>query len=160
MHRHWMTRRGFALGLAAVPFLAGRGRSATSLPEMTVSKDPNCGCCAAWVDYLRAAGFSVAVTDTADIYSVKARLGVPEDLASCHTAEIGGYVIEGHVPEPTIRKLLAEKPAAAGLAVPGMPQSVPGMDVRGANDIYDVILFGPQGRRRYARFQGRREIKS
>jgi hypothetical protein len=158
MHRKTMTRRGFALGLAAVPFLAGRGWSATSLPRMTVSKDPNCGCCAAWVDYLRAAGFSVVVTDTADIYSVKARLGVPQDLASCHTAEIGGYVIEGHVPEPTIRKLLAEKPAATGIAVPGMPQSVPGMDVPGANDTYDVILFGPQGRRRYARFQGRREI--
>jgi len=125
---------------------------------MSVSKDPNCGCCGAWVDNLRAAGFSVAVTETSDMNSVKARLGVPDELASCHTAQIGGYVIEGHVPEATIRKLLAEKPAATGIAVPGMPQSAPGMDVPGARDAYDVILFGPQGRRRYARFVGRREI--
>ncbi len=158
MHGHRMTRRGFAIGLAALPLVAVRGEAATGLPKMSVSKDPNCGCCAAWVDYLRAAGFDVAVTDTPDIHGVKARLGVPNDLASCHTAEIGGYVIEGHVPEPTIRKLLAEKPAATGLAVPGMPQSSPGMDVPGVNDAYDVILFGPQGRRRYARFVGRREI--
>lgn len=159
MHRRTMTRRGFALGLAALPLLAGRGRAATGLPAMHVSKDPNCGCCAAWVADLRAAGFSVTVTDTADMGSVKARLGVPADLASCHTAQIGGYVIEGHVPEAMIRKLLAEEPAAAGLAVPGMPQSAPGMDVPGATDTYDVVLFGPRHlRRRYARFRGRREI--
>jgi len=158
MHRHLMTRRGFALGLAALPLLAGRGRGAAALPKMTVSKDPNCGCCGFWVDYLRAAGFDVAVTETSDVTSVKTRLGVPDELASCHTAEIGGYVIEGHVPEPSIRKLLAEKPVATGIAVPGMPQSAPGMDVPGARDAYDVILFGPQGRRRYARFVGRREI--
>jgi hypothetical protein len=125
---------------------------------MVVSKDPSCGCCGDWIAYLRANGFSVTVNETNDVDRIKARLGVPRDLASCHTAEIAGYVIEGHVPASAIRRLLAEKPKATGIAVPGMPPSSPGMDVPGARDIYDVILFGPSGRRRYARFQGRREL--
>jgi hypothetical protein len=152
-----LTRRGFAFGLVALPLFA-RGGFAASLPKMIVNKDPSCGCCGGWVDYLRAAGFSVDVVETADLAAARKRLGVPADLAACHTAEIGGYAIEGHVPESTIRRLLAEKPRAAGLSVPGMPQSAPGMDVPGANDIYEVILFGPSGRRRYARFEGRREL--
>lgn len=160
MHGGLLTRRGIVLALAALPVLAGRAGAASALPPMTVAKDPNCGCCGAWVDYLRAAGFPVTVAERADMEQVKARLGVPDDLASCHTAEIGGYVIEGHVPESAIRRLLAERPAAIGLAVPGMPQSAPGMDVPGARDAYDVILFGATGRRRYARFVGRREIRA
>ena len=153
-----VTRRGFAIGLAVFPFAVGSGRAQDSLPRMIVNKDPNCGCCGQWIAYLRAAGFSVDVVETADIDRVKASLGVPNDLASCHTAVIGGYAVEGHVPQLTIRRLLAEKPQATGIAVPGMPQSAPGMNVPGARDIYDVILFGPSGRRRYARFQGEREI--
>jgi len=163
MLKHTMTRRGFSIGLLAVPAFAGSGFSQSvlaqgSLPAMSVSKDPNCGCCNDWISYLRKAGLTVTAAETADMSAVKKRLGVPDDLASCHTAEIGGYVIEGHVPYPTIRKLLAEKPNATGLAVPGMPQSSPGMDVPGSNDVYEVILFGPAGRKRYARFRGRKEI--
>ena len=116
------------------------------------------GCCSGWIDYLRQAGLTVDVTETKELDKVRARLGVPDDLASCHTAEIGGYVIEGHVPYASIRKLLAEKPRAVGLSVPGMPQSAPGMDVPGSSDVYEVILFGPAGRKRFARFRGRKEI--
>ncbi|MDO9413007.1 MAG: DUF411 domain-containing protein [Pseudolabrys sp.] len=125
---------------------------------MTASKDPQCGCCDGWVDYLRKAGLNVSVTATANMDAVKKRLGVPKDLASCHTAEIGGYVIEGHVPYPSIRKLLAEKPRAVGLAVPGMPASSPGMDVAGASDVYEVVLFGAEGRKMFGRFRGRKEV--
>ena len=89
---------------------------------------------------------------------VKAALGVPEALQSCHTAEIGGYVIEGHVPADAIRRLLTEKPQAIGLAVGGMPQSAPGMDIPGASDLYEVTLFGGTVQKRYARYQGLREI--
>jgi hypothetical protein len=155
---HTLTRRGFAVGLAALPLLARRGFAQSAAPKIIVSKDPSCGCCGGWIAYLRALGYSVDVVETADVARVKARLGVPDALASCHTAEIGGYAVEGHVPEPAIRRLLAEKPQAAGIAVPGMPQSAPGMDVPGARDIYDVILFGAAGQRRYARFQGLREL--
>jgi hypothetical protein len=155
-----LTRRGFSFGLLAVPVFAGSGSAQVqgSLPTMTVSKDPDCGCCGGWIDYLRQAGVSVDVTETRELDKVRKRLGVPDDLASCHTAEIGGYVIEGHVPYPSIRKLLAEKPRAVGLSVPGMPQSAPGMDVPGASDVYEVVLFGPEGRKRFARFRRRKEI--
>jgi hypothetical protein len=146
------------MGLLSLPFAAHGGLAQNTLPNMVVSKDPSCGCCGDWIAYLRANGFSVTVNETNDVDRIKARLGVPRDLASCHTAEIAGYVIEGHVPASAIRRLLAEKPKATGIAVPGMPPSSPGMDVPGARDIYDVILFGPSGRRRYARFQGRREL--
>jgi len=158
MLKQGVTRRGFAIGLAALPFLARSGWTQGVLPKMVVHKDPSCGCCGSWIAYLRTAGFSVEVIETADVDRVKTRLGVPSGLESCHTAEIGGYVIEGHVPHTAIRRLLAEKPRAIGIAVPGMPPSSPGMDVPGARDIYDVILFGPSVRRRYARFQGRREL--
>ena len=94
-----------------------------------------------------------------DLARVKARLGIPPHLAACHTAEIGGYVIEGHVPASAIARLLSERPAAAGLAVPGMPIGSPGMEVAGSPDErYDVILFGRSGERTYARFHGRREL--
>lgn len=156
--RHALSRRGFVLGLCALPLLAAGAHAAAPLPVMRVTRDPNCGCCGLWVDYLREAGFTVEVTESANLGAVRRRLGVPNDLASCHTAQIGGYAIEGHVPEPAIRRLLGEKPYARGLAVPGMPQSSPGMDVPGADDEYDVILFGNAGRKRFARYRGREEI--
>ena len=158
MMQHACTRRAFAVGLATLPLFARSGFAQSTLPKMLVSKDPSCSCCGGWITYQRAARFSVDVIETSDIARTRARLGVPDDLASCHTAEIGGYAIEGHVPASAIRRLLAEKPQATGIAVPGMPASAPGMDVPGARDIYDVILFGSAGRRRYARFQGRREF--
>jgi hypothetical protein len=133
-------------------------RAAETLPTMVVTKDPNCGCCSGWVKHVRAAGFNVEVVESSELNRLKARLGVPEALASCHTAEIGGYVIEGHVPPAAIKRLLAEKPDGKGLAVPGMPVGSPGMEVEGVEpDTYEVVLFGPSGQRTYARYTGGRE---
>lgn len=139
------TRRTILAGLAAVAVTGPAARAAT-LPPMTVWKDPNCGCCGAWVDHVRAAGFTVQVEEVRAMNQVKARLGVPAELASCHTAQVGGYVLEGHVPADDVKRLLAEKPAARGLAVPGMPQGSPGMET-GVKDPYEVVLFRPDGTR-------------
>jgi hypothetical protein len=124
---------------------------------ITVHKDPNCGCCTGWISHLQAAGFSVRTMQTADLDAVKMRLGVPADLAACHTAQVAGYLVEGHVPAVALKRFLAEKPGAAGLAVPGMPVGSPGME--GANpQPYEVVLFGPTGRRSYMRFLGNRVL--
>lgn len=98
-------------------------------PHMIVHKTPTCGCCSAWVDHVSKAGFTVEVHDMDDLGPVKARLGVPYAKGSCHTAEIGGYVIEGHVPADDIKRLLREMPDARGLVLPGMPLGSPGMEV-------------------------------
>jgi hypothetical protein len=146
-------------GVVAGISLRARAQSLPTLPGMRVSKDPNCGCCALWIEHVRAAGFGVEVVDTGDLARIKQRLGIPAELAACHTAEIGGYAIEGHVPAAAIRRLLDERPAAQGLAVPGMPIGSPGMEVAGAPDeIYDVILFAAGRKQRFARFQGAREL--
>lgn len=147
------SRRAVLVGLAAA-LAVGRSGSARGLPTVAVTKDPSCGCCAKWVDHLRQAGFTVTVTE-GPVTAVKARLGVPRDLASCHTAQVGGYVIEGHVPAGAIKRLFAEKPQGTGLAVPGMPSGSPGMDVEGMEpDTYDVVLFGPVVRIMFARYRG------
>lgn len=145
-----LSRRVLLVGLAALPWL---GRAAVAAPApVTVYKDPSCGCCGGWVEHLRQAGFSVTVVEDADLSEVKTRLGVPDDLLSCHTAEVGGYVIEGHVPAPAILRLLAERPQATGLAVPGMPPGSPGMG--GEPVPFEVMLFGPTGQTVYGRFRG------
>lgn len=127
---------------AALPALA-----AESLPQVVVHKDPNCGCCGAWVEHMRTNGFQVKVVETGNLEAVKRRFGVPDQLASCHTAEVAGYVMEGHVPAVAIKRLLKEKPAVRGLAVPGMPQGSPGMEVpSGKKDPYDVVSFDRSGR--------------
>jgi hypothetical protein len=125
-------------------------------PVIAVHKDPNCGCCSGWVQHLEKSGFVTKVTQTKDINAVKTRLGVPADLAACHTAEVSGYVVEGHVPATALRRFLAEKPNATGLAVPGMPVGSPGME-GGSPEPYQVVLFAPDGRRIYAQFLGARE---
>ena len=152
------TRRGLVTGLGACALLAhSRPLRAGDLPRIVVSKDPSCGCCSGWVEHLRKAGFYAEVIETPEINRVKVRLGVPQDLASCHTAEIGGYVIEGHVPADAIKRLLVEKPTAKGLAVAGMPMGSPGMEMDGmAPETYDVVLFGPPARRTFARYEGSR----
>lgn len=145
------SRRMVVLGLAAVGVQAAW---AEDLPEVVATKDPSCGCCEAWVKHLRDEGFRVQVVN-APVNPVKARLGVPRELASCHTAQVGGYVIEGHVPASAIKRLLSEKPSATGLAVPGMPVGSPGMEVEGVEPAtYEVVLFGPGGRTTFARFRG------
>ena len=119
---------------------------AESLPEVVMHKDPNCGCCSAWAQYLEANGFKVKTVATADMESIKRRFAVPQRLTSCHTARVGGYVIEGHVPASAIKRLLREKPAVAGLSVPGMPLGSPGMEVPGKKDPYDVLAFDRAGK--------------
>ncbi|WP_230533349.1 DUF411 domain-containing protein [Microvirga roseola] len=159
--RRTLSRRSLIAGLGATSaaICVASARAADTLPKMIVTKDPNCGCCSAWVDHIRAAGFPVDVVESPEMNRVKARFGVPQALASCHTAEIGGYVIEGHVPADSIKRLLAEKPKAKGLAVPGMPVGSPGMDVAGVEpDTYEVMLFGPEGQRTFARYTGSRAI--
>jgi hypothetical protein len=158
-----LTRRRTVALLAMLPavVLTGRALAAASAPKITVTKDPSCGCCGGWVDHLKAEGFAVEVIETTALDRVKAKLGVPNDLAACHTAEVEGYVIEGHVPAVAIRRLLSEKPQAKGLAVPGMPVGSPGMEVAGAQaDVYDVVLFGAFGKRVFARFEGGRELRN
>ena len=113
---------------------------------VTVYKTPTCGCCRAWVDHLRDAGFRVETVNRDDLTMVKSANGVPERLASCHTAAVGGYVVEGHVPAEDIRRLLRQRPAVAGLAVPGMPVGSPGMEMPGRRaDRYDVLSFDRAG---------------
>ena len=141
------TRRKLMIGAAqaAVTFMIVRPAGAATLPKMIVNRDPNCGCCGAWIAHVQAAGFPVEVIEIADLGPLKVKLGVPERLTSCHTAEVDGYVIEGHVPAAAIRRLLAERPQASGLAVPNMPVGSPGMEVRGTPDeTYEVVLFGPR----------------
>ena len=120
--------------------------------EVLVHRGPSCGCCGAWAKHLEAAGLSVKVTETRDLSGVRRRLGVPADLAACHTAEVGGYIVEGHVPAIAIRRLLEERPDAAGVAVAGMPAGSPGMG--GKSQQYPVVLFGPSGRRTFMQFVG------
>lgn len=151
-----MNRRAFLLGAVAVPFAFRTPLAlAAGLPTAVIHSDPLCGCCGAWVEHLAEAGFPVEVRETSEMNRIKARLGVPGDLASCHTAEIDGYIVEGHVPADAIKRLLAERPDARGLSVPGMPIGSPGMEVPGVeDDIYDVILFGPSGQSAFARYRG------
>lgn len=119
--------------------------AATSEPTLVVYKTPTCGCCKGWVKAMETAGFKVEVHDLDDLASIKHAAGVPDELQACHTARIGGYVVEGHVPAADIRRLLAERPNVAGIATPGMPMGSPGME--GAyKDHYDVVTFGGDGR--------------
>ena len=152
-----LSRRTLLSGLGGLTLstsLRAAEGSVELLPQIAVTKDPSCTCCAAWVDHMRAAGFPVVVTE-APVNPLKIKLGVPRPLASCHTAQVAGYVIEGHVPADAIKRLLAEKPQATGLAVPGMPVGSPGMETAGVPpDTYDVVLFGSAGTQTFARYQG------
>ena len=136
---------GMTLGLALPAH-------AQSQVELHVYKDPNCGCCSGWIAHLRHQGFVSRITNTPEMSAVKARLGVPNALASCHTAQLGNYIIEGHVPAHAIKRLLNEKPDALGLAVPGMPIGSPGME-GGAPETYDVILIGKDGATSFGRYR-------
>jgi hypothetical protein len=115
----------------------------TSLPAVTMYKDPNCGCCAKWGEHMRGAGFTVNEINSSDMTTVKREQAVPERMHSCHTAIVGAYVIEGHVPADLVKQVLAERPAFRGLSAPGMPQSAPGMDI--GNEKYEIHSFTQQG---------------
>ena len=153
-----ISRRSLLVGLTSTSLVSAFPASAQAAkPLVKVTKDPSCGCCGVRVEHVRKAGFPVEVIESAEVNRLKVRLGVPQDLASCHTAEVGGYVIEGHVPAEAIKRLLAEKPQAKGLAVPGMPVGSPGMEVKGVEDeVYEVVLFGPSSQTTFARYRGTR----
>ncbi|WP_019613399.1 DUF411 domain-containing protein [Psychromonas ossibalaenae] len=115
--------------------------------DMTMYKSPYCGCCTAWAEQLEEAGFEITVIEQANNNEIRQKHGITPELMSCHTAEVGGYALEGHVPPADIKRMLKEKPAIAGLAVPGMPASSPGMDVPGNSDPYQVVAFTKDGKK-------------
>ena len=149
MHSRRETLRLFG---AAATFAVVPCSFAEALPMVTVSKDPNCSCCTGWAEHVRAAGFPVTIVAATDLKAIKTRLGVPEDLGGCHTAEVDGYVLEGHVPASAIQRLLRERSQATGLAVPGMPAGSPGMG--GTPEIFEVTLFRPNKRQSFGRYRG------
>ena len=139
-----LTRRSLLAALAAGIAVPVR---AQARPTIDVVKTPTCGCCGGWIAHMRQAGFQVRVRDVPDTTPFARRLGVPDDLRSCHTASVGGYAVEGHVPAADVRRLLSERPQAAGIAVPGMPMGSPGMEHGAHRQPYQTILFTRAGRR-------------
>jgi hypothetical protein len=142
-------RRGFiqlALALPAFGLLFNKTAIAASpLVTVVAYRNPGCGCCEKWTELMKSAGFDISMEDDADLAARKAKLGVPEQLAGCHTALIGPYVFEGHVPPEDIILFLAEKPQALGLAVAGMPVGSPGMEMGNIKDPYEVLMFKADG---------------
>lgn len=134
-----------AVSVVAAPSVFAAARLAM-LPPVEVFKSPTCGCCGAWIAHLEREGFTVKVTEMADVGVARARLGMPDALASCHTATVAGYVLEGHVPAREVKKLLVDKPAALGLAVPGMPLGSPGMEMGKRQAAYEVLLVSRDGK--------------
>lgn len=149
-----MKRRNFVLALAATVLSAAgpAGAATAALPQVDVFKSPYCGCCGAWIEHMKAAGFPVKVTEVGDTTAARKRLGLPDTYGSCHTSTVDGYVLEGHVPAAEVKRLLAARPKAIGLAVPSMPPSAPGMDVPGRKDPYDVLLVTKQGHTVFASY--------
>lgn len=113
--------------------------------ELTVYRSPTCGCCGKWIEHAEAAGFTVKDEVTEDMTAIKAKYGVPQNLTSCHTTVVGGYVIEGHVPTKDVQRLLALQPDIAGIAVPGMPIGSPGMESGDYIEPYTVFSFNEAG---------------
>lgn len=148
MTQLYLTRRRLlSAGAALVGLSAGPALATVGATPLHVLKDPDCGCCGAWIEIVEAAGFAVT-TDLAaapDLQRYKLANGIPEVMASCHTAKVEGYMLEGHVPVADIRRLLAERPDAIGLAVPGMPWGAPGMGPEAEREAYDVFLIHRDG---------------
>lgn len=142
-----VTRRSL-IGATAAAFALGTfcRAGAEQVPLVTVYKNPACGCCGEWVKHIRANGFQVETHEIADVRPVRQRYGVPDKLASCHTAAVDGYAIEGHVPASDIQRLLRERPKVRGLAVPGMVPGSPGM-VQGPPQPYATLAFDDRGSR-------------
>ena len=135
-----------ALAAPAAPLPAQPRTAEAATPKIVVHRDAYCGCCHLWVEHLRKEGFEVDDRIEDDMSPVKHRLGIAPEHASCHTAEIDGYVVEGHVPAADVRRMLTEKPAIAGISAPGMPMGSPGMEGPYPADRYDVVSFDAQGR--------------
>ena len=134
------------LGVLVVVGAEARAEQAPkpSARQITVYRKPTCQCCSRWADHVRKAGFEVAIKDVADLGEIRAKYGVPAALQSCHTAVVDGYVVEGHVPVDVIERLLRERPAIVGIAVPGMPMGSPGME-GDRTEHYNVLAFDKQG---------------
>jgi hypothetical protein len=140
---------GAAAALISRPVfaLAAGAADAATAPKVkiTVYKSAACGCCTKWVDHMNASGFVVDAKDVEDLDAIKRTMGVPASLQSCHTGIVGRYVVEGHVPADVVQKMLREKPAIAGIAVPGMPAGSPGMEMGARKDRYDIVAFRANG---------------
>jgi hypothetical protein len=144
--KRYLSRRTLLVELASLAGAAAfrQARGAGAEPSLQVFKDPLCGCCAKWVDHMRAGGFDASVTDT-EMGPIRLKHGIGPRIASCHTALVGGYIIEGHVPASDVKRLLSSKPKGIkGLTIPGMPASAPGMDVEPFQP-YTVLSFDAQG---------------
>ncbi len=143
-----VSRGGLIIALSVIAALAtgviALYRQPVEAADIVVYKSQACGCCGKWVDHLKANGFRVGVRERNNLQPIKDKLGVPHRPRSCHTAEIGGYVIEGHVPADVIARLLKERPPIKGLAVPGMPMGSPGMEGP-RRDAYDILAFREAG---------------
>ena len=139
-----MRKTLFGAIAASALFIGSAAHAAT----MTVYKSPSCGCCAKWVEHVQQHGFTVTVVPTADMMALKQKLGVPGEVMSCHTTKVGNYVVEGHVPAADIKRLLAQKPKARGIAVAGMPMGAPGMEHGDHRQPYATMLIGTDGKTR------------
>jgi hypothetical protein len=151
---HWRMRtKPFVIGMSVVVFAGAMALSAqqnaapAALPKVTVYKTSSCGCCRLWVDHLKKNGFDVQAMDvsSADVRAVSKAAGLKDEATSCHTAKIGTYTVEGHVPAEDIKRMLKEKPAIAGIAAPGMPMGSPGMEQGNTKEAYDVLAFKKDG---------------
>ncbi|MBD1873001.1 DUF411 domain-containing protein [Nodosilinea sp. FACHB-131] len=146
MNRRGLIARLIAVGMmVAIALLGPLTAQAQAATELTVYRSPTCNCCGHWVDHMQAAGFTVENVVTDDMDAIKDQYGVPEALASCHTALVEGYVIEGHVPASDVQRLLSERPAVLGIAAPGMPMGSPGMETGDRVDPYTVVSFSANG---------------
>lgn len=148
MKNHSMTRRMLLSGISTVAQMTWTGLTkAANSPAVVAYRNPGCGCCEKWAEQLKAAGFEVSMQDDPDLSARRSAAGVPDDLAGCHTALMGEYVIEGHVPLADIQRLLTEKPLIKGISVAGMPMGSPGMEMGEMRDAYDVVAFAADGSR-------------
>ncbi len=138
-----------AVAVAGAALVLARGQQPATSETVQVYKTATCGCCSVWVEHLRSNGFTVVAHDVSqeELTTIASEAGVSSGLGSCHTAKVGGYAIEGHVPASDIQRLLSERPDVAGIAVPGMPVGSPGMEMGDRRDPYNVVAFTKDGRR-------------
>ena len=137
--KRWLLPALLAFGLNV------HAEEAAKPPEMTVYRSPTCGCCGKWIEHVKSHNISIKDVISDDMDAIKQKYGVPEKLASCHTAVIDGYVVEGHVPAEDIYKLMHDKPKVVGISAPGMPMGSPGMEMGGRQDHFQVVSFDKDG---------------
>ncbi|NOT11881.1 MAG: DUF411 domain-containing protein [Methylococcaceae bacterium] len=130
----------FIIGLFSMSTGVGASKTETDKPDIVVYRSPTCGCCEKWIAHLKQNNFNIHAIVTDNVQSIKDKYGVPQEMASCHTAIVDGYVVEGHVPAKDILTFLKAKPKVTGISVPGMPKGTPGMEM-GGKDPYDVVSF-------------------